>query len=365
MPAIKWFPFWRHIPANSKFTVLITCGVVVIVVFTLKLFSELHFAVQRSSARGPSCAEIQQGHDRLMASVEFSGGLGNIMFQYAFLYVTSRAHGYEMVVPSTKELDILKEAFEIDTSSFEKTDWEKDLTARCFDVIEDEWDCAYDPKLVEKSRKNVHYKGYFQSWKYLVTYEDDLRQIFRFRPSILNDAASVLQKTIASRLNSLNSTDVRPVLVGIHVRRGDYLDEKEFVDFGYNIADYGYIEKAMAYFRRKYSNVLFIACSNDVKWVKAGFGTTADVFIVEGNSAATDMAILSLTNHTIMTVGTFGWWISFLTNGHTVYYKYPFRPGSLLGEQFKGNIDTHIYPNWVGLEGDNSNLMNIFTVRSP
>lgn len=107
----------------------------------------------------------------------------------------------------------------------------------------------------------------------------------------------------------------------------------------------------MTHFRRKYKRIMFIACSNDVTWMKEVFKGMTDVFIVSGNSATIDMAILTLMNHTIMTVGTFGWWISFLTNGQTVYYKHPFRPGSSLSKEFKGSTDMHLYPNWVGMEG--------------
>ncbi|XP_060063901.1 galactoside alpha-(1,2)-fucosyltransferase 2-like [Ylistrum balloti] len=349
MAVIHWFPFWKHGKENMKAArVVIYFIVVSIIILTWKMIGQ--------STPEPklltSCEGIQQQLNSLMASVELSGGLGNLMFQYSFLYVTCKTYGYQMVLPSTIELDNLKDTFGINVSDSEKEDWDKSLTEKCFQVIEDEWDCAYDAKLVEKSRRNVHYKGYFQSWKYLVKYEDDLREMFRFRPHILNLAASILHKAISSKINVFNNTGVQPTLVGVHVRRGDVLNDKLFVKYGYKVADYAYLKKAMAYFRNKFSNVLFIVCSNDLKWVRAEFGTTSDVFITKGNTPATDMALLSMTNHTIMTVGTFGWWISFLTNGETIYYKYPFVPGSPLSKQFRDNTGTHLYPHWVGMEGD-------------
>ncbi|XP_033759338.1 galactoside 2-alpha-L-fucosyltransferase 2-like [Pecten maximus] len=351
MPKLHWFPFWRHTRSSQNWaSVAATICVAGFLVFSWKMMWDLH--IRSLNDLLTSCDGIQQEPGRLMASVELSGGLGNLMFQFAFLYVVAKTHEYQIVLPRTKELEKLKEAFEIDFSPFEKPNWDGKLTEKCFKVIEDDWDCAYDSKIVEKSWKNVHYKGYFQSWKYFVSYEEDLRKMFRFHPHILNEAASILHKALASKLGVFNNTGDRPVLVGVHIRRGDMKNEKIFVDFGYKIADAAYVKTAMTYFRRNYQNIIFIVSSNDVSWAKENIRTAADVFIVEGNTAVMDMAVLSLTNHTIMSVGTFGWWISFLTNGHTVYYKYPFVPGSPLSEQFKGNTDTHLFPQWIGLDGE-------------
>lgn len=351
MRRINWFPFLRLNKPSQRWISLGTLLCVAsFTVFSWKLLWWMY--IDSLNRLLTSCSDIQQEPGKLMASVELSGGLGNLMFQFAFLYVTAKTHGYQIVLPSSKELGKLKEAFEIDFSQYEKQHWDHKLTEKCFKVIEDDWDCAYDSKLVENPMKNIHYKGYFQSWKYFVSFEEELRKMFRFRPQILNEAASILHKAVSKGLRDLNNTDERPVLVGVHVRRGDMMDDKTFIDFGYKVADVAYIKTAMAYFRQKYANIIFIVSSNDLKWVKDNLGTMPNTYIVEGNTAVTDMALLSLTNHTIMTVGTFGWWISFLTNGHTVHYKYPFVPGSPLSKQFKGNTDTHLFPQWVGLESD-------------
>jgi hypothetical protein len=63
----------------------------------------------------------------------------------------------------------------------------------------------------------------------------------------------------------------------------------------------------------------------------------SDTIILEGNSAPVDMATLSLTNHTIMTVGSFGWLIGWLTGGITVYYKYPDGHVNRGGVSFQNN----------------------------
>jgi len=61
----------------------------------------------------------------------------------------------------------------------------------------------------------------------------------------------------------------------------------------------------------------------------------------------TDMAILTMCQHTIITVGTFGWWAAWLTNGTTVYYKdWPHR-GSLLAAA-NSHAD-YFPPHWIPL----------------
>ena len=39
------------------------------------------------------------------------------------------------------------------------------------------------------------------------------------------------------------------------------------------------------------------------------------------NTPERDMALLSLCEHTVVSVGSFGWWSAWLANGVTVYYS--------------------------------------------
>ena len=51
-------------------------------------------------------------------------------------------------------------------------------------------------------------------------------------------------------------------------------------------------------------------------------------------SLPVDMAILSLCDHFISTVGTLRWWIVWLAGGNVTYYKWPAREKSIFREAF-------------------------------
>ena len=58
-----------------------------------------------------------------------------------------------------------------------------------------------------------------------------------------------------------------------------------------------------------------------------------------------DLVLLSLCNHSIMTVGTFGWWGSWLTNGTVVYYDYQNKPGSYFARRMR--TEDFFPPSWI------------------
>ncbi|ESO93035.1 hypothetical protein LOTGIDRAFT_88318, partial [Lottia gigantea] len=110
-----------------------------------------------------------------------------------------------------------------------------------------------------------------------------------------------------------------------------------------------YLFKAQDYMRNHFSNVTFIVCSNDIEWSKTVFQNQNDVIIPPSGTAQLDMALLSLMNHTIITVGTYGYWSAWLNqnNGTVIYYKDFFEPNSTYGNQV--NITDTYYSHWVGL----------------
>jgi galactoside 2-L-fucosyltransferase 1/2 len=205
--------------------------------------------------------------------------------------------------------------------------------------------CGYDPNNVNITKnKNIAFEGYFQSWKYWKKYEKEVKQMFTFKPEISHNAQNQLKKVLKSK--GITQGD-GTVLVGVHIR---YWEEYYNSIIGKNQAPKSYVTNAVNYFRRKFKKVLFIVATNSVSWARTMLNNGSDTIILEGNSAPVDMATLSLTNHTIMTVGSFGWLIGWLTGGITVYYKYPDEPGSKYAAQFHpGRVD-HFYPGWIGME---------------
>jgi len=73
----------------------------------------------------------------------------------------------------------------------------------------------------------------------------------------------------------------------------------------------------------------------------------AQIVYSQGNTDEQDLAILSQCNHTIMTVGTYGWWAGYLAGGITVYYKNFPAEGSSFYRIF--SKDDFFPPHWIGL----------------
>ncbi|GAU92828.1 hypothetical protein RvY_04860 [Ramazzottius varieornatus] len=120
-----------------------------------------------------------------------------------------------------------------------------------------------------------------------------------------------------------------PVLVGIHVRRGDIANRSgSHYQFGHTPATDDYLLHAVAYFERKYPLVIFFVVSNDIAYCRKLF-LNPNVLYLEKSHEAVDMAFLSLMDNIILTVGSYGWWAAYLSDADEVlYYKDWPRPGS-------------------------------------
>jgi len=74
---------------------------------------------------------------------------------------------------------------------------------------------------------------------------------------------------------------------------------------------------------------------------------SAVVAFSENHNAAEDLAILSSCDHTIMSVGTFGWWAGYLAGGIVVYYRnFPRKDGNLMPHFSREDF---FPPEWVGI----------------
>jgi len=134
--------------------------------------------------------------------------------------------------------------------------------------------------------------------------------------------------------------------VGVHIRRADMANNSTFT-----VADAGYFRRAVRLMTRKFPGrqLVFVVCSDDLPWSKQHFSeavsreldhvtvgnhgngnhsdadatnaSMAEIAFSENHSAEEDLAILSSCNHTIMTVGTYGWWAAYLAGGLTIYYR--------------------------------------------
>ena len=273
--------------------------------------------------------------------VGYQGRLGNLMFQYAFLYSVSRNRGLYPVIPENFQPS---EAFRINKTTWHLLGVNKSPCENINSYTE-RWPCSFDEKLMDTPiLQSAKFNGYFQSWKYWIQYENKLREIFKFQDTIAQRADKQLRNILNTEDFPCCSENV--TLVGIHVRRGDYTS-KTVNEYGQITPNASYYQNAMNYFEKLYPQVLFIVASDDLKWTKIALKGRENVHISLGNFGPEDMALLSLTNHTIMSVGTFGWWVAWMTRGITLYYKPIFAPDSRFSKDFNNDPSSFIYPGWI------------------
>ncbi len=122
--------------------------------------------------------------------------------------------------------------------------------------------------------------------------------------------------------------------VGINVRRCDMALPTAYRS-GFRLPTVSYFKHAMNYFQENYndSSVFFLVGSNDMEWCKIKMNFTNIIFL-HGNEHE-DLDVLSSYHHVIMSVGAFGWWVSFLSHGEVIYFKDPYAKSSKIGNFYK------------------------------
>lgn len=253
-----------------------------------------------------------------MIIVQFMGGLGNQMFQYALceklksngnVVKADIETGYKKDELRKYDIDIFQE---IDIEKVDSNIYENYLKkayklknriiGKIFPYkkkIYNEKGMFFDSNIFRL--RDAYIKGYWQSERYFLDIRNILLQKFKF-PECRDEKNSQYLKQIKEGIS-----------VSIHVRRGDYLTETNRKIYG-NICTIEYYQKAIKYFEEKYPEVCFFVFSNDVKWTKENLQMRHAVY-VEGNSEENgykDMYLMTQCKHNIIANSSFSWWGAWL-----------------------------------------------------
>lgn len=143
-------------------------------------------------------------------------------------------------------------------------------------------------------------------------------------------------------------------IIGIHVRRSDLLKPSN-IEFGYKSADADYIEKAIKFIAHRLhdKHLTLLLLGDDLAWNQNFSSYLKNVFdefhivALPPRSPAIDLCILTLCDHVIMTVGTFGWWAAYLSPGLKIYQLEQVTNASEISLGF--NSGDYFPPDWIGL----------------
>lgn len=280
-------------------------------------------------------------------TVEFVGGLGNQMFQYASLYGLGKANGLK---PLVSEHSLVARTFRV----LRARRTNETNAGKLYGFYQERRSNAFDQRTFSLNfMRNIRLEGFFQSWRYFDHIRSDLRKQYAFRSGAVRLVDDFLLEALGNFL--LSRHDEMPAdgkidikFVGVHVRRGDFLDSYN-VEKGYTVADKVYLSKAIRYYENKYQRVIFIVCTDDLPWSQENLVASKGMIVFSKfqNRPQLDMCILSKCNHSIITVGTFGWWGAWLAGGETVYYRdYP-RADTTLRDNFR--MSDYYLPQWIAM----------------
>lgn len=270
-----------------------------------------------------------------MIIIRMTGGLGNQMFQYA-LYLKLCSMGREVKFDDITEYEIdnarpvMLWAFGLTYPRADKEEINKitdgflklshRIRRKLFgrkSLEYQEKDCNYDPQVLQ--RDPAYLTGYFQSEKYFMDVEGQVRRAFTFSDKIWERLTSDLRQKLEHYLEQIESSSA----VAIHVRRGDYLNTEGV--FG-GICTEVYYQRAVGRMLESLPEAVFFVFSNDKEWVKGwiprlckelNLDKQKRFVVIEGTTEDTgylDMLLISKCQHFILANSSFSWWGAWLNS---------------------------------------------------
>ncbi|XP_006041018.3 galactoside 2-alpha-L-fucosyltransferase SEC1 [Bubalus bubalis] len=269
-------------------------------------------------------------------TINAKGRLGNQMGEYATLYALAKMNGRAAFIPPQMH-STLAPIFRITLPVLH------DATARSVP-----WENYHLNDWMEEQYRHipgeyVRLTGYPCSWTFYHHLRAEILQEFTLHAHVREEAQNFLR--------GLRVNGSRPsTYVGVHVRRGDYVRVMPTVWKGV-LADRGYLQQALDWFRARHRSPLFVITSDDMAWCWRNINSSHRDVVFAGSgrqgSPARDFALLTQCNHSVITVGTFGIWAAYLAGGSTVYLANFTLPGSRFRMIFKPQAA--FLPEWVGI----------------
>ncbi len=253
-----------------------------------------------------------------MQIVKVMGGMGNQMFAYAFALRLRRlgrqvsldtswhdrhkAHnGWEL--SRLFDLDIP----ECDAQARDRlADLSEDLASRLRRKVFGtkrghvvEQGPGYDPRFLTVTG-DAYLDGYWQSPLYHEGVQDEIEETFAF-PGDLE----------ASSLEALDAARGR-TLIGVHVRRGDYLDSTALG----GVCGEGYYRHAIEALSQDARDPVVFFLSDDLDWCRERLGREHDSVYVDWNRGIEswrDMRLMTKLDRLAISNSSFGWWAARLS----------------------------------------------------
>lgn len=261
-----------------------------------------------------------------MKVIQFLGGLGNQMFQYAFYKALKKRFPNVKADLNGYQNYNLHNGFELEQIFNIKVDKISPLTTNVFrsgkwiyrklrrvlnlknTYNEEEKLFSFDPSIFNNT-KTAYYWGYWQNFKYFEDIADEIRTDFQFQKDLSKKNQQVLEE-----IKKSNS-------VSIHVRRGDYLKDSLLG----GLCGIYYYEQGIKYIQSNVTSPKFFIFSDDIPWCRENLNLPGSEIISWNNQSSSyiDMQLMSSCKHHIIANSSFSWWGAWLNENLNKIIIYP------------------------------------------
>lgn len=277
--------------------------------------------------------------------VRIEGGLGNQLFQYAFARQIQNIYGGEIIFDLfaykkdsnnafslnkllLKEVNDVNGLKNITTISIAKL-WckvgnglfskilnkEKRKTIRCFFGLFIQENTTYENYICKSYFPIKYISGNWMSEKYFIKISNLIKKEFDFTASM-----SSRNKDMYEQIKKNNS-------VCVHIRRGDYLNDKWSSKL--MVCNYDYYLKGIDLIKEKITDPVFFIFSNhsdDILWIKENYCFDGNVVYVDlNNSDCDDFNLMKECKYFIISNSTYSWWASYLSKNINKIVVAPYR----------------------------------------
>lgn len=171
---------------------------------------------------------------------------------------------------------------------------------------------SYNKELLDliERKNNLYLEGYFQSHYYCAPIINALIKEFS-----LKENPSQVFNGIYQQINECES-------VSVHIRRGDYLNDKKDI----SSLDVKYYKDSINKVEEKIKDPIYFIFSDDTEWVKINLGNLFNKVVYVTNNKIKDyeeVVLMSKCKHNIIANSSFSWWGAMLNESKNKIVIYP------------------------------------------
>ncbi|KAF6041541.1 FUT1 [Bugula neritina] len=251
--------------------------------------------------------------------------LGNKLYMVAATYAAAVKYNYQFVLLKDQRciwIYVLKDLFTTFNTSVTYLPYSQ---IRLWRRVEEGPVNEYVP--IQPQTINFSVSGYRQSWKHFQSEaeQDGVRRLFR-----LNTKYEIKANRLLHSARAKFSAGKDAIFIGVHMRLGDLLKPHR-VKHGRRTANATFYQSAFKAASLHFqTDVIFVVATDSVdigRTILGDLQTTHNVFWANG-TAEEDFAALTKCNHSIISGGSFSFWVGWLAGGETWYFADLARPDS-------------------------------------